>query len=165
MVVEADLDAELGRVDSRLVVELDKLLGEVVDLLRGLAGLAALTGRPAASGREVAAAGADHEGIAVTELELRCLLEDLGVVRELLHVEAVLVVRDVRAAGDETCVRKHRLKLGGVSAVVARELDALEADFGNLLECLGEGDLTHRVLRRNPLVERVELQGDLAGAA
>ena len=153
MVVEADLDAKLGGVDSRLVVELDELLGEVVDLLRGLAGLSALTGRPAASGREVAAAGADDEGVAVAELELRGLLEDLGVVRELLHVEAILVVADVRAAHDKPGVREHLPKLCGVRAVVARELHSLEADFLDLEKRLRKRDLADLVLGGNPLVE------------
>src|SRR5574344_5252 len=165
VVVETDLHSDLRRVRGGLVIELDEFLGEIVDRLRGLAGLAALAGRPAAAGREISAAGADDEIVAVPELELGRLLEDFRAVLVVLHVEAVAVVAHVRAAGRKTGVSEHLLELGRARPVVAGELDAFESDRGDLLERLFEGDLADRILRGNPLVERIELEGDLAGTA
>ena len=105
VVVEADLAAHLLRDHGRLVIELDELLRELVDLLRGLAGLAAATGGPGGARGNVAAAGADDERVAVARLECAGLLEDVRIERALLHVEAVLVVRHVRAAHLEAVVR------------------------------------------------------------
>ena len=165
VVVEADLAAH-RRGDGRgLVVEVAELLGEVVDLLRGLADVAALAGGPGAPGRDVAAAGADHERVAVRDLEVECLLEDVGVELVLLDVEAVLVVADVRTDRDEARVSEHSLKLLRLRVVVARELDALEADLADLLERLREREGLLLVLGGDPLVQRIELQGDLAGTA
>ena len=151
-----------------LVVVLGELLREVVDLLRGLAGVAALAGRPAAAGREVAAAGANDQVVAVAELELACLLEDVRIVRPRLRVETIRRRRDVRARRGEACVVKHLLEGLRVEAVVTGELDALEADRRDILErtletASREEDLAVLVLAATDVrADRIELKRDLA---
>ena len=167
VVVEADLAALGLRHLGGLVVELHELLREVVDRLRGLARLAAAARGPRGAGRDVAAAGADDEAIAVGELERARLLQLVGVERAGLRVEAVEVVRHVRAAHDEARVRQHRLQLFGRVVVVACELDALVADGRHVLERLREALALHELLAGLVLLaadvraDGVELQGNL----
>ena len=71
----------------------------------------------------------------------------------------------MRTADLETGIGKRLLELGRSAAVVARELDAFEADLTDLHKGLGKGDLLVHILRGNPLVESVELKRDLAGTA
>ena len=71
----------------------------------------------------------------------------------------------MRTDGDETGVREVLLELLGLRAVVARELDALESDLADLLEGLRESEGLLLVLGGDPPVQRVELEGDLAGTA
>ena len=70
----------------------------------------------------------------------------------------------MRAASDKTGVRQRLLQLGRRAIVIAGELDTFEADFTDLDKGLGKGDLLLGILRRNPLVEGVELERDLARA-
>ena len=167
VVVEADLAALGLRHLGGLVVELDELLREVVDRLRGLARLAATACGPGGAGRDVAAAGADDEAVAVGELERARLLKHVGVERAGLRVEAVLVVRHMRAAHDKARVREHRLELFRRVVVVAGKLDALVAERRDVLERLRHALALHELLAGLVLLaadvraDGVELQGDL----
>ena len=167
MVVEADPAAHLRRVRRDHVVVLRKLLRVVVDRLGRLAGLAAPARGPAASGREVAAAGADDQVVAVAEVELARPLEHVRIVLPLLRVETVGVAPDVRAARLDARVREHLAELLRVEAVVAGELDAPEADRREVLKRPLEADARNDHLAVLVLLagdvgaDRVELERDL----
>ncbi len=144
VVVDADLAAHRRAIRRGLVVEVAQFLREVVDLLVRRDFLVAV-----APGRHVPAAGAVQVGIAVGEVELAELFVAVG--RELP------VPVHVRPAHLKAVVREHLLELFGLVVVVAGELHALVADRLDVRERLGEPFLL------DVLVDRVELQGDLAG--
>ena len=87
---------------------------------------------PLESRRNIAAAGAANELIAVAELEIKSLLDVLG--RET-------IAGDMGSATLKTVVVEHLLDLGGAETAVARELNAGVAELLHVFKSLGEADL------------------------
>ena len=158
VVVQADPAPHLRGVCGHLVVVICELLRVVVDRLRRGARFASPSCRPGASGREVAAAGADDEVVAEGHVEFARLLELLRVVGPLLGVKAVFGARDMRADGLYAGVGQSLAEPLGVFLilVVAGELHALVADCRDILERTVE---TGAIL--DVVLDGVELQRNL----